>query len=169
MADEQVLQRVAWRPALALDAADVRRALDEWWDQRLHHCVGPQVLEHFGDTSLLAEVDGRLVGFLIGWLSQRHPDAAYVHFMGVRPDHRRAGIGRELYRRFAALARARGRTRLLAECGAFNRRSLAFHQSIGFTMLPGDMVIDGVQVHHDDVGIGGEYIELAMDLAGTFQ
>lgn len=153
-----------WRPGEPADAIAVARALDDWWDQRLNHCVRPQLLEHFGDTTLIVEADGELVAFLVGWLSQRFPDVAYVHFMGVRHDYRRLGLGLELYRRFAALARDRGRTTLQAETGAFNTRSVAFHRSIGFTVEPGDDVVQGVPVHRDSIGIGGDYVSFSMDL-----
>jgi GNAT superfamily N-acetyltransferase len=153
-----------WRSAEPEDAIAVSRALDQWWEQRLEHCVRPQLFEHLGDTTVIVEARGELIGFLVGWLSQRFPEAAYVHFMGVHPDYRRLGLGLELYRRFAALARDRGRTLLMAETGAFNGRSIAFHRSIGFRLLPGDDVIDGVPVHHDAVGIGGDYVTMSMDL-----
>jgi len=158
------LQELSWRDAGPGDAPAIVRALDEWWEQRLEHCVRPQLLEHFGDTTLIVERDGELVAFLVGWLSQRFPDAAYVHFMGVRPDFRRSGLGLELYRRFAALARERGRSRLMAETGIFNRRSVAFHRAVGFTLEPGDAVVDGIPVHHDTDGLGGDFVVFSMDL-----
>jgi len=162
--DADVLARLRWRTAEPADAIAVSKALDDWWEQRLNHCVQPQLFEHFGDTSLIVEDEGELVAFLVGWMSQRFPDAAYVHFMGVRDDHRRLGLGLELYRRFAAVGRERGRTRLMAETGAFNARSIAFHRGIGLTIEPGDEVVDGVAVHHDRIGIGGDYVVLSADL-----
>ena len=153
-----------WRTAEPEDAIAVGKALEDWWEKRLHHCVQPQLFEHYGDTTFIVEADGDLVGFLVGWLSQRFPEVAYVHFMGVRQDHRRCGPGRELYRRFAAMGRAHGRTVLRAETGAFNQRSIAFHRSIGFTIEPGDEIVDGVAVHHDAIGIGGDYVVFSMDL-----
>ena len=155
---------LTWRTAEPEDAIAVGKALDDWWEKRLHHCVQPQLFEHFGDTTLVVEADGELVAFLIGWLSQRFPDVAYVHFMGVRHDHRRSGLGHELYRRFAAMGREQGRTILRAETGAFNHRSIAFHRSIGFTIEPGDEIVDGVAVQHDAIGIGGDYVMFSMDL-----
>jgi len=162
--DAAALARLRWRTAEPADAIAVARAVDEWWERRLNHCVQPQLFEHFGDSTFIVEDEGELVAFLVGWLSQRYPDAGYVHFMGVRSDHRRLGLGRELYRRFAALARERGRTRIMAETGAFNTRSIAFHRSIGFTIEPGDEVVDGVAIHHDRIGIGGDYVVFSMDL-----
>jgi ribosomal protein S18 acetylase RimI-like enzyme len=158
------LDELNWRAAEAKDAIPIGRALDEWWDKRLHHCVQPQLLEHFGDTALIVEADEELVAFLVGWFSQRFPDVAYVHFLGVRDDCRRRGLGRELYRRFAAIGREHGRTVLRAETGAFNQRSIAFHRSIGFTIEPGDEIVDGVAVRRDAIGIGGDYVVFSMDL-----
>ena len=76
--------------------------------------AAPLFLEHFRGTSLLVEHEDRLVGFLVGYLCPDHPDEAYVHFAGVAPEWRRAGLARELYRRFGALARADGRTAVRA-------------------------------------------------------
>ena len=88
--------------------------------------------EHFRDTSFVAEDDGELVGFLCGFLSQTHPDQAYVHFVGVRPDRRGSGLGRELYERFFAAARAADRSIVRCVTGPVNRASIAFHRGLGF-------------------------------------
>jgi predicted GNAT superfamily acetyltransferase len=87
---------------------------------------------HFRDTSLVAERDGELAGFLVGFLSQSEPEAAYVHFAGVDPAERGTGLGRELYERFFAAARAAGRTRVTCVTSTENSRSVAFHTAIGF-------------------------------------
>ncbi|WP_254068526.1 GNAT family N-acetyltransferase [Brevibacillus sp. 7WMA2] len=42
--------------------------------------------EHFTYTasfSFIAEKNGELLGFLIGFLSQTHRDEAYIHFVGI--------------------------------------------------------------------------------------
>ena len=88
--------------------------------------------EHFRDTSFVAEEDGELVGFLCGFLSQTYPDQAYVHFVGVRPDHRGGGLGRELYERFFAAARAADREVVRCVTGPVNKASIAFHRRLGF-------------------------------------
>ena len=71
------------------------------------------------------------------------------HFVGVDPADRGRGLGRELYRRFAALARERGRTVLKAETGTFNRASIALHTRLGFSVEPGDETVDGIPIHHE--------------------
>ena len=101
----------------------------------------PLFLEHFGDTCLVVEDQGKLVAFLVGMFSQRYADTAYVHFLGVHPDYRRLGLGRELYERFFALAVQRGRTVISAETGAFNTQSIAFHRRLAFAFEGGDELV----------------------------
>ncbi|HJW75871.1 MAG TPA: GNAT family N-acetyltransferase, partial [Thermoleophilia bacterium] len=112
---------LTWRDAVPRDAAPVAAAIDDWWPGRhMVHAVCPQLLEHLGDTCVIAEVGGELVGFLVGFVSQRMPGTGYIHYAGVRPDCRGRGVGRELYRRFTEAARLRGCTRLYAETGTWN-------------------------------------------------
>ena len=156
---------LVWRTAEAGDAEAVVAAIDDWWPGiHMVHGVCPQLLEHFGDTCLIGEDDGRLVAFLVGFMSQRFPDAGYVHYMGVRPDLRGGGLGTEMYRRFAATTRERGRARVLAEAGAWNVRSIAFHKRVGFTMEPGDEIVDGLPVHHP-TGHGFDYVAMVWELS----
>jgi len=128
------------------------------------HAVCPQLFEHLGDTCMIVEDDGRLVGFLVGFLSQRLADTGYVHYAGVHPDYRGRGIGRELYRRFGDEVRRRGGTRLLAETGTWNVKSIAFHRDLGFTLEPGDKIIDGLPVHHDAAGVGFDFVVMVLRL-----
>ena len=74
-----------------------------------------------------------MVGFLNGFLSQTFPDEAYIHFVGVRPDRRGAGLATELYERFFTVARANGRTLVRCVTSPVNEGSIAFHRALGFT------------------------------------
>ncbi|UWS69892.1 GNAT family N-acetyltransferase [Streptomyces noursei] len=85
------------------------------------------------ETSLIAERDGELAGFVIGFLSPSKPEEAYIHFTGVAPAWRRTGLGRHLYERFFERARADGRTLVKAITSPQNARSIAFHNAMGFT------------------------------------
>jgi len=75
---------------------------------------------------------GELVGFLCGFLSQTYPDQAYVHFVGVRPDRRGGGLGRELYERFFEAALAAGRPVVRCVTAPVNEASVTFHTRLGF-------------------------------------
>jgi ribosomal protein S18 acetylase RimI-like enzyme len=124
---------VAIRHAEPGDHARVSPHLDEWWGGRPMRAMLPRLFfEHFRDTSFVAEADGELVGFLCGFLSQTYPGQAYVHFVGVRPDQRGGGLGRELYERFFAAARAAGRDVVRCVTSPRNEESIAFHRRLGF-------------------------------------
>ena len=104
-----------WRAAKAEDATAIAAAIDSWWARHLQHFVHPLFLERYGDTCLVIEDGGEVVAFLVGMLSQRYPQTADVHFLGVHPGYRKLGLGRQLYERFFALVRARGCTVVTAE------------------------------------------------------
>jgi ribosomal protein S18 acetylase RimI-like enzyme len=157
-ANQATAQHLEWRPATAADADAIAAAIETWWARHLRHFVHPLFLEHFGDTCLVVEDRGKLVAFLVGVLSQRHLGEAYVHFLGVHPDYRHLGLARELYERFAAVVGPRGATLIVAETGAFNAQSIAFHRRLGFTLEEGDVVIDGVPVQRDFHGTGEDVV-----------
>jgi predicted GNAT superfamily acetyltransferase len=101
---------------------------------------------HFEGTSFVAErPDGSIAGFLIGFLSQTRDDEAYVHFVGVAPDLRGSGLGRDLYQRFFDTAREHGRVVVRCVTSPANELSLAFHQALGFE-------VDRVATDYDGPG-----------------
>jgi ribosomal protein S18 acetylase RimI-like enzyme len=115
------------------DHARVMGVIDEWWGGRRMRDMLPKLFFlHFADTTFVAERDGELAGFLVGFLSQSEPEDAYVHFVGVSPDERGSGLGRELYERFFAAARSHGRRRVSCVTSPANTGSIAFHRAIGF-------------------------------------
>jgi predicted GNAT superfamily acetyltransferase len=127
------LSGIEIRHAEPSDHARVVAVLDEWWGGRHMAAMLPRLFfVHFRDTSFVAEREGELAGFLVGFLSPSEPEDAYVHFVGVSPAERGSGLGRELYERFFALASERGRSRASCVTSPANTGSLAFHESIGF-------------------------------------
>ena len=126
------------RPTEA-DYPAISHVLDDWWGGRNIDVLLPRLwLQHFTGTSWLAETEeGRLCGFLIGFMSPDHADVAYAHLIATNPSLRRRGLGRALYERFFADARAAGRTRVTAITWPANRQSLAFHEALGFEVQRG--------------------------------
>ena len=116
------------------DHARVAAVIDDWWGGRQMRDMLPRLFfTHFRDTSFVVEdAEGELAGFLCGFLSQTYPEQAYVHFVGVSPVHRGAGLARELYERFFAAASAAGRTSVHCVTSPTNTGSLAFHERLGF-------------------------------------
>lgn len=112
--------------------------VDEWWGGRRVRSLLPHLwFEHFAGTSWVAEAgDGRLVGFLVGFISPDDPATAYIHMVGTNPNLRRRGLGRQLYERFFEDVAARGARRVASVTWPGNRISVAFHTAMGF--LPDD-------------------------------
>jgi ribosomal protein S18 acetylase RimI-like enzyme len=122
------------RHANPADYGRVIQHVNAWWGGRDMAPMLPKLFFlHFEGTSFVAEDDeGRLVAFLIGFLSQTDPEEAYIHFVGVAPAERGSGIGRELYERFFAVVANEGRTRVRCVTSPVNEGSVAFHESLGF-------------------------------------
>ena len=123
------------RHAEPADYGRVIGRVNAWWGGRDMAPMLPQLFfVHFEGTSYVADdEEGQLAAFLIGFLSQTDPDEAYIHFMGVSPDHPGGGLGRQLYERFFDDARAAGRTRVRCVTSPANEGSVAFHEALGFT------------------------------------
>jgi GNAT superfamily N-acetyltransferase len=146
-----------------------------WWGGRDLRAMLPRIFfEHFRTTSFVAEHDDRLVGFLAGFLCPTHGDEAYIHFAGVDPAWRRAGLARDLYSRFCRLAQADGRTCVRAVTAVVNRDSITFHRRLGFELLPGDIEVDGLLASGDPEVPEGAIVrfelrldDIALDLDRT--
>ena len=141
-----------------LEPADydaVTSRLELWWGGRPVGGSLPRLFfDHFHATSLAAEFGGELVGFLVGFLSPGRPQEAYIHFVGVSPDHRRRGAARAMYERFFDLAREQGRSTVRCLTSPVNLASIAYHTSMGFEIEPGDVIVDGVARRFDYDGPG---------------
>jgi predicted GNAT superfamily acetyltransferase len=128
------------RTAAAADYDRIIVVLDDWWGRPVRQALPRLFLDHFHATSFVAERDGDLAGFLIGFMSPSLPDAAYIHFVGVHPLFRGNGLARVLYQRFFELAAADGRRVVTAVTAPRNTGSIAFHTAMGFTVtepIPG--------------------------------
>lgn len=127
--------------------------VDEWWGGRKLHTYLPRLwLQHFTGTSWVAEDEnGRIVGFLVGFVSPDQPGEAYIHMVGTSPNHRGAGLGRILYERFFEDVRERGVRRVTAVTWPGNRISVAFHRAMGFTPAdgPGTQNLYGTPAYAD--------------------
>jgi predicted GNAT superfamily acetyltransferase len=121
------------RPARPADFDTIIAVVDDWWGRAMSAGLPRLFLDHFFGTSLIAEHDGELAGFLIGFLSPSKPQNAYIHFAAVAPAWRRTGLARSLYEQFFDLARHDGRTIVKAITSPQNGRSIAFHRAMGFT------------------------------------
>jgi ribosomal protein S18 acetylase RimI-like enzyme len=148
------------RPAEPDDYDRVIRVVDEWWGGRQMAEMLPRLFfDHFTDSCFVAEEEARqLAGFIVGFLSQSKSHEAYVHFVGVAPEYRRAGLAKRLYERFFEAARAADRDVVHAVTSPVNAVSIAAHRAMGFEVVPGSDERDGVSFHPAYDGEGGDRV-----------
>ena len=79
--------------------------------------------------SFLAEVNGRIVGYILFWLLADEID---IHNVAVHSEFRRRGIGRLLIEQVVLEARRRGSTRVTLEVRRSNLAAQKLYESIGF-------------------------------------
>lgn len=121
------------RPLDPRDHALIISVVNDWWGGRNMRDMLPRLFfAHFCDTGFVASRGGQIAGFLIGFVSQCHPEEAYIHFAGVHPQHRSQGLGKMLYTRFFHEVSARGCQTVRCVTSPVNRGSIAFHLAMGF-------------------------------------
>jgi len=116
------------------DLRSILSELEEFWGEDRDMAFLHQALyvHEFGETSVLAERDGRIEGYLLGFVSQ---DAVgYIHAVAVRGEARGEGLARRMYERFGELAEGRDALALKAITSPENSDSRAFHEAIGFAV-----------------------------------
>ena len=118
---------------LICDLATYERARDEVkaTPDQLHAALfGPQPAAY----ALVAEIDGQVVGFALYFLSYSTWDGVhglYLEDLYVRPEHRGRGLGAALLSSLAAIAVARGYTRVEWSVLNWNAPSIEFYRSLG--------------------------------------
>lgn len=153
------------RMMTSADFAYLCGVVDVWWGDHVRYLLHPIYMEHFGDTALVLDDENGLAGFLLGFVSQRHPEEAYVHMVGVAPDRRGRGVGRALYERFVAVVRARGCRRVVAITVPYNAGSIAFHRAFGFKLREEGAVWEGeLPVLLDYAGPGVSCVVMRLDI-----
>ncbi|MFD2444759.1 GNAT family N-acetyltransferase [Bacillus sp. CGMCC 1.16607] len=133
--------------------------INEWWGGRQMSDMLPKLFfVHFNNTSFIVEIDGNVVGFLIGFLSQSDLDVAYIHFVGVHPKYRKHNIGKRLYNEFFNVVKKNNRNVVRAVTSPVNKVSIAYHTKMGFIIENGDKEVGGVSVFSDYDGINQDRV-----------
>lgn len=123
------------------DFDHVVSVLDRWWGGPSREQAHPIFFYELGEHALIADEGGEVIGFLLGFVAP--PSAgggrvAYVHLVGIHPEHRRRGVGKRLYEVFLERAKQAGAERVKAITNVGNEGSIDFHRALGF-----DVVEDG--------------------------
>jgi ribosomal protein S18 acetylase RimI-like enzyme len=83
-------------------------------------------------VALIAEEDGRAVGYLLARYGGHGPTTVYVSYLWVDSASRGRGIGHELLRRTGGEAVARGSTHIVLDVASENRQAIGFFDHLGF-------------------------------------
>jgi [ribosomal protein S18]-alanine N-acetyltransferase len=104
--------------------------------------------------SILAEIEGQIVGYVLFWLL---PGAIDIHNIAVHVDYRRRGIARLLLGKVVAEARNQSSLRVMLEVRRSNLPAQKLYQSLGF-------LTTGVRkgYYSDD---GEDALAMSLDLA----
>lgn len=119
-----------------VDAASMGRRRDEYYASKVKAALGEGRLQ----TSLVAEVDGNVVGFCLakvfyGEFGQAEPTAV-IDSVGVMPSHRGRHVGAALLRQLVMNLRALGVTHVQTEVDWKQFDLLRFLASHGFRPAP---------------------------------
>ena len=82
----------------------ILRSLPEWFGIESANAAYVEAAGRL--PSFIATADGEVVG--IACVERHFPETAEIHLIAIRPEHHRAGIGRELLERVEAWLRADG-------------------------------------------------------------
>jgi [ribosomal protein S18]-alanine N-acetyltransferase len=122
-------ERVQFRPMTTADLDEVM--LIERTSFRFPWSAGffRQELQVACARSILAEVEGKIVGYVLFWLL---PGAIDVHNIAVHVDYRRRGIARMLLGRVVHQARDQSVVRVMLEVRKSNLPAQKLYQAMGF-------------------------------------
>jgi ribosomal protein S18 acetylase RimI-like enzyme len=149
------LYHVKIRNGRPLDHEKIVSVMPEWWGGRdLSSSVLKVFFIHFNKTTFIAEIGDELVGFLVGFMSQSEERVGYIHFAGVHPQFRKAGVGRLLYKEFYAVCKVNDRSIVKSCTSPVNKLSINYHQKMGFEIEQGNGIVDDVPVTLDYLGKG---------------
>lgn len=86
--------------------------------------------DHFAETCVLAERDGRIVGIVVGFMSPRRPGSVFVWQIGVAASERGRGLAKALISELLTRPCCKAVTHLEATVGVSNAASERLFRSV---------------------------------------
>lgn len=100
---QRPLPDIVYRSATAADGANMWRFVGEAGVlERNSSYTYILLCQHFGDTCMVAELDGEIVGFVLAYIPPRQADTVFVWQVGVSSKMRGRGVGIRLLRHLLA-------------------------------------------------------------------
>jgi GNAT superfamily N-acetyltransferase len=108
----------------------------------------------FSTTCPIATEDDQLIGAVIAFRSQDYPDDLYVQDVITHPDHRRKGVSTVLLGSVRDTGQRFGCSRMYLTSEPDNTAAHTTWTQRGFTNIPGDHTVNGINVISDYKGPG---------------
>lgn len=100
-----------------------------------------EVTDYFtteSDYCLVAEIDGRIVGFVLANTVEKEGTAwktyGYLSWIGVAPDFQGTNLGQRLYNRLEDILQDEGVRMVIADTEAENIKAIEFFKAMGFSI-----------------------------------
>ncbi len=116
------------------DFDQIVSVIDRWWGAPAGTLAHPIFFYELGQHALVAEENGSMVGFLLGFITPELPPTGYVHLVGIHPEQRRHGVGRLLYEAFTRECVSAGCAMMKAIAPMGNEGSARFHAGVGWNV-----------------------------------
>jgi len=119
-------------PIVNIEERVTGAARRQYWEKRIE--MSEAIRPHW--ASLVAEVDNRVVGFLLGRAGELEfglpGTVAWIEIIGVDPVYRRRGVARALVERFIASAEDHGVKSAFTLIGSWQSEMQQFFNRLGF-------------------------------------
>jgi ribosomal protein S18 acetylase RimI-like enzyme len=108
---------------------------------------------HFKKTSFVVEdtATHKILGFLLGFISQDDPEESYIHLLCLDPDLRGKGMGKSLINLFEDTVSKEGCEKIKLVTKPHNKISINFYIKMGFQSYksPETVESEGLNVYKD--------------------
>jgi len=121
------------RSLLKKDYDHIVQVIDRWSGGPTAVLAHPVFFHELGELARVAERDGNVIGFLLGFAIDGERRTGYIHLVGIHPEFRRRGVGRTLLESFESDCRARRCERLKSVAAPGNDTVISFLHSLGWT------------------------------------
>ena len=109
--------------------------------------------KHFKNTSFVVinESDRKIIGFLLGFISQDLPSECYIHLLCINPEFRGEGLAKNLFAEFCDGVKIRGCKKISLITKPQNEIAIKFYIKLGFISYSSDKTvkIGNVNVYKD--------------------
>lgn len=93
------------------------------------------MISYFGDSIIIVEDKEKLVGFLIGFVSQVVPEEFFIWQLGVDPEYRGQKIAKKIMEATLEAARQHNCRRIVATVETVNKPSQRLFESSGYKIV----------------------------------